>query len=82
MKLNCLDLYKVIINLKFDIHGFADASLLAYGCCIYIRTFDTEFSHPHLLIRKSRVTTVLNKILNKIKKNLNPTVIVYSFVLN
>lgn len=44
-------------NKSFQIHGFCDASLVAYGAAIYLRTVD-GFNNvsSHLLISKSKIT--------------------------
>jgi len=42
--------------IKVQIHGFADASTVAYGACLYIRTTDYAGKHyTRLIVAKSRV---------------------------
>ncbi|XP_075157719.1 uncharacterized protein LOC142230985 [Haematobia irritans] len=43
---------------SFDIHGFADASQLAYGCCLYVRVQENNIFKTQLLIAKSKVAPV------------------------
>ncbi|XP_015374667.1 PREDICTED: uncharacterized protein LOC107169419 [Diuraphis noxia] len=44
------------INIEFQLHGFADASLKAYGACLYLRSTDvTESSVVNLICAKSKV---------------------------
>lgn len=38
-----------------EIHGFADASERAYGCCIYLKSSNGSYSECHLLCTKTRV---------------------------
>ncbi|XP_025192035.1 uncharacterized protein LOC112592239, partial [Melanaphis sacchari] len=43
-------------NVNVQIHGFADASTVVYGACLYVRTTDCEGKHyTRLIIAKSRV---------------------------
>ena len=68
-----------------EIHGFADASQRAYGCCIYVRSKHKDGFKVNLLIAKSKVApikaqslprlelcaaVVLNKTWQKIKYKL------------
>ncbi|CAI6360799.1 unnamed protein product [Macrosiphum euphorbiae] len=44
---------------QIEIHGFADASMKAYGACIYMRTTDTEgIIKSQLVCAKSRIAPV------------------------
>ncbi|XP_062558038.1 uncharacterized protein LOC134222909 [Armigeres subalbatus] len=53
-------------NKFVEIHGFCDASIKAYGACIYIRTVTADGSvHVHLLTSKSRVAPLENLKKNK-----------------
>ncbi|XP_062535040.1 uncharacterized protein LOC134204227 [Armigeres subalbatus] len=57
-------------NKFVELHGFCDASIKAYGACIYIRTIAADGSvHVHLLTSKSRVAPLEN--LKKNKKSLS-----------
>jgi len=51
---------KMTNNLKscvIEVHGFLDASTLAYGCCLYLRcTDDTGIHHTNLICAKSKVS--------------------------
>ena len=40
---------------KFQIHGFADASMRAYGCCIYVRYSESNIMNSNLLVAKPKV---------------------------
>lgn len=41
---------------KIEIHGYADASTKAYGCCLYLRViYNNNFSECNLICSKSRV---------------------------
>lgn len=43
-------------NKSFQLHGFSDASALAYGAAIYLRTIDQNNEvHVHLIASKSKV---------------------------
>ena len=43
------------LNSKVQIHGFADASMKAYGCCIYVRYSESNVMNSKLLVAKSKV---------------------------
>ncbi|XP_008182367.1 uncharacterized protein LOC103309231 [Acyrthosiphon pisum] len=46
-------------NKQIEIHGFADASMKAYGACIYMRTIDTDgIVKSQLVCAKSRIAPV------------------------
>ena len=47
----------------FDINGFADASQLAYVCCLYIRVANKKNFKSTLLIAKSKVAPVVHQSL-------------------
>ncbi|KAJ8975628.1 hypothetical protein NQ317_015315 [Molorchus minor] len=57
--LNQVSIHRHIVccnPVRMELHGFADASQRAYGCCIYIRSMDTNGqSQVHLLCSKTRV---------------------------
>ncbi|XP_055909426.1 uncharacterized protein LOC129944194 [Eupeodes corollae] len=53
---------------NYQIHGFADASMKAYGCCIYLRSIDTFGSvEVKLLVAKSRVAPAKKKQLPRLE---------------
>ncbi|XP_037957049.1 uncharacterized protein LOC119686867 [Teleopsis dalmanni] len=54
-------------NIKCDIHGFADASMRAYGCCIYVRIHDSNGIHSELLTAKSKVAPLSTKSLPRLE---------------
>jgi len=60
----------VVQNLKFprfvlqsrasvELHGFCDASMSAYGVCLYLRSESNAESKVHLLCAKSRVAPLM-----------------------
>ncbi|XP_075157610.1 uncharacterized protein LOC142230873 [Haematobia irritans] len=55
------------VQYQFEIHGFADASLLAYGCCIYIRAPVENDFKVTLLIAKSKVAPVVQQSLPRLE---------------
>lgn len=53
---------------RVEMHGFADASRRAYGCCIYIRTIcDDDDVTVHLWSAKSRVAPVKTQSLPRLE---------------
>lgn len=58
------------------LHAFCDASLRAYGACIYLQTVDRENNcHSSLLCSKSRVAPIKNKTITLPKLELCGAVI-------
>lgn len=48
-----------LTNNKLEIHGFSDASELAYGCCLYLRWADsTGIYYTSLICAKSKVASI------------------------
>ncbi|KAL7725242.1 hypothetical protein ACLKA6_015879 [Drosophila palustris] len=58
----CLDFYQQV-----QVHGFADASSHAYGCCIYIRTCNNKDVGVSLLTAKSRVAPLNVKTIPRLE---------------
>ena len=56
-------------NTQGEIHGFADASQRAYGCCIYYRVFVDGVYKTHLLIAKSKVAPIKVQTLPRLELN-------------
>ncbi|XP_055909622.1 uncharacterized protein LOC129944297 [Eupeodes corollae] len=54
-------------NAKIQVHGFADASTRAYGCCIYIRSQSTAGIKSTLLTAKSRVAPLKTKSIPRLE---------------
>lgn len=52
----------------FQVHGFADASMNAYGCCIYLRSMDAfGVVKVKLFVAKSRVAPAKKKQLPRLE---------------
>lgn len=72
------DIYK-IENLKIprfvsclskaviQVHGFSDASVRAYGCCLYLRCKTDTNVYVHLLTAKSKVAPLKTKTLPRLE---------------
>ncbi|KAL7724582.1 hypothetical protein ACLKA6_010159 [Drosophila palustris] len=58
----CLDFYQQV-----QVHGFADASSHAYGCCIYIRTCNNKDVGVSLLTAKCRVAPLNVKTIPRLE---------------
>ncbi|XP_062539155.1 uncharacterized protein LOC134207453 [Armigeres subalbatus] len=57
---------------SWEIYGFADASVKAYGCCVYLRSVKTnDAPEMFLLCGKSRVTPI-KEVDRKSKDDNNP----------
>lgn len=55
---------------KIEIHGFSDASLKAYGCCLYIRTlYKDKTVSCRLICAKTRVAPVQTISLPRLELN-------------
>lgn len=52
---------------EIEIHGFADASVRAYGCCIYIRSITPNGIYTNLLTAKSRVAPLKTRSLPRLE---------------
>jgi hypothetical protein len=46
LNINCIQINRLVIGEekleRLDIHGFSDASEVAYGACIYLRSIDVQ----------------------------------------
>ncbi|XP_037929938.1 uncharacterized protein LOC119664538 [Teleopsis dalmanni] len=55
-------------SINMQVHGFSDASIRAYGCCIYLRCQDNFGNvNVHLLTSKSRVAPVKARSLPRLE---------------
>ncbi|XP_037929892.1 uncharacterized protein LOC119664680 [Teleopsis dalmanni] len=54
-------------NVKCQIHGFADASVRAYGCCLYVRCETSNGFKCELLTAKSKVAPLKTKSLPRLE---------------
>ncbi|XP_044312490.1 uncharacterized protein LOC123037080 [Drosophila rhopaloa] len=53
---------------ELQLHGFSDASIRGYGCCIYARTRRADgHVEVHLIVSKSRVTPTKKKTLPQLE---------------
>ncbi|XP_055633508.1 uncharacterized protein LOC129773872 [Toxorhynchites rutilus septentrionalis] len=53
---------------RLEIHGFSDASLQAYGACLYIRSIDANgHCYVQLLTAKSRVAPLSSKSISRLE---------------
>ena len=53
---------------KLEVHGFSDASLQAYGACIYVRSIDADGRcNVQLLTAKSRVAPLSSKSIPRLE---------------
>ena len=61
--------YGKLVSAKgVDLHGFSDASIGAYGCCIYIRIKGQDGSiHSSFVTSKSRVAPMKQMLLPKLE---------------
>ncbi|XP_037932179.1 uncharacterized protein LOC119666974 [Teleopsis dalmanni] len=59
--------YVLMPNSKVQIHGFCDASLSAYGACIYIRCERSGAFDSHLLCSKSKVAPLKTLTVPKLE---------------
>ncbi|XP_046807525.1 uncharacterized protein LOC124420040 [Lucilia cuprina] len=74
-KANLLKIYIIEIprfvlttsNAECQIHGFSDASMRAYGCCIYIRSRASGKTSCRLLTAKSKVDPLKTKSLPRLE---------------
>lgn len=55
------------MNSSCQIHGFADASMRAYGCCIYVRNEISGQLFSRLLTAKSKVAPIKTKSLPRLE---------------
>ena len=46
---------------RFELHAFSDASLEAFGCCVYLRTVFDNQADSRLVLAKVRVAPLKNK---------------------
>ncbi|XP_036340574.1 uncharacterized protein LOC118749914, partial [Rhagoletis pomonella] len=57
----------ILSSSKIQVHGFADASMRAYGCCIYIRSGYKNNYKSILLTAKSKVAPLKTKTLPRLE---------------
>lgn len=50
-----------------QIHGFCDASIRAYGCCLYLRSCYSANIYSNLLTAKSKVAPLKTKSLPRLE---------------
>lgn len=72
--------YAMIPSASFQIHAFCDASSLAYGACIYLRSESQDSISSHLLCSKSRVAPL--KTLTIPKLELSAALVLAELVAN
>jgi len=54
-------------NSLIQLHGFCDASIRAYGCCLHVRSEGPSNITVRLWISKSRVAPVMKQSLSKLE---------------
>ena len=54
-------------NSSIQIHGFADASMRAYGCCLYVRSVSADGIKTTILTAKSKVAPLRTKSLPRLE---------------
>ncbi|XP_047141468.1 uncharacterized protein LOC124816355 [Hydra vulgaris] len=57
-------------NVKFELHGFTDASVKSFGCCVSVRFLNanfSRFSRAYLIASKSRVAPLGKNTMPKLK---------------
>lgn len=50
-----------------ELHGFSDASMLAYGCCIYVKIYNDDEIYTTLLTAKTKVAPLKATTLPKLE---------------
>ncbi|XP_065667931.1 uncharacterized protein LOC136088182 [Hydra vulgaris] len=60
----CVDNIQII---KFELYDFCDASLKAYGCCIYLRSSAEGYANSCQVTSKSRVSPLLKNTIPKLE---------------
>lgn len=55
------------VEIRGEVHGFADASQRAYGCCIYFRVLEQGKYKINLLIAKSKVAPIKAQSLPRLE---------------
>ena len=72
--------YVFTYNTDFEIHGFCDASISAYGACIYLRSTSEIGVRVHLMCSKSRVAPL--KVLTVPKLELSGALLLSELLQN
>ncbi|XP_011171560.3 uncharacterized protein LOC105204206 [Solenopsis invicta] len=69
--------------IRFYLHAFCDASLKAYGACIYLQTIDNKNNYSsRLLCSKSRVAPIKNKTMTLPKLELCGAIVLARLLKN
>lgn len=69
--------------IRFNLHAFCDASLRAYGACIYLQTIDLDNNYSSsLLCSKSRVAPVKSKTITLPRLELCGAVVLVKLLQN
>ncbi|XP_065368808.1 uncharacterized protein LOC135961242 [Calliphora vicina] len=70
LKIDIIEIPRFVLtssNTECQIHGFSDASMRAYGCCIYIRSRASGKTSCRLLTAKSKVAPLKTKSLPRLE---------------
>lgn len=71
LSLNCLNISRQVTckdAIKFEIHGFADASAQAYGACVYVKSEnDDGESFVNLICAKSKVAPLKTQTIPRLE---------------